>query len=93
MMKCKFCTLNEDLVWPEPYVKGCRPVRALDGKPHICLNNKKGELGDAIRDPEYDFWICEVCQNKLIDFKCPKNHKGSFIRKSYYYQVCKKSPN
>lgn len=56
-MLCKYCTSNEDLRWPEPYVKGNRPVRELDGKPHICKENSVIELGQM--PPKKD--VCNVC--------------------------------
>ena len=41
-MKCNRCTKEEELAWPQPYHKGDKPIRVLDGKPHVCLSNNPG---------------------------------------------------
>ena len=54
--KCKFCDSDEDLHWEQPYKKGNKPVRALDGKAHDCKKNKKKPEISATTSPtkKYD---------------------------------------
>lgn len=58
-MRCRFCTSDEDLKWPTPYVKACRPIRELDGKAHICKENNVIELGQ--QNFKKDIEKCMIC--------------------------------
>ena len=47
MFKCKFCNSDEDLHFKQPYKKGDRPVRELDGEKHECKKDKVEELSPS----------------------------------------------
>lgn len=50
-MKCRYCDSPEELIWPQPYKKGDKPIRELDGKPHICQNKKPQEISASQTKP------------------------------------------
>jgi len=76
-MKCRYCQSEEDLHFKQPYRKGDRPVRAIDGKPHICKNDKPQEnMGTSVKE-RYDpnKFYCGVHRLELNDMvcrRCPK---------------------
>lgn len=73
-MKCRYCNADEELKWLEPYVKGNRPVRALDGKPHICKNDKPQEnIGTSVKEKySSEKWYCGIHKLELNDMVCKR---------------------
>jgi len=45
--KCKYCDSDDELHFEQPYKKGNRPVRALDGQNHKCKQNANPQIGET----------------------------------------------
>lgn len=59
-MRCNRCVSEEDLKWPNPYIKGSKPIRTLDGKPHVCMENAVKESGELVIKER-----CNVCHKEI----------------------------
>ena len=73
-MKCRYCNSDEDLHFQQPYRKGDRPVRVIDGKKHICKHDKQEEnTGMSVKE-RYDpnKWFCGIHKLELNDMVCKR---------------------
>lgn len=71
-MKCRFCTSDEELHFKQPYHKGDRPIRTLDGRDHICSNNKPQEnTGTSIKEIyDRNKWYCSFHKVEVEGIIC-----------------------
>ncbi|MBI5697229.1 MAG: hypothetical protein HZC29_01740 [Thaumarchaeota archaeon] len=77
----------EELKWPQPYKKGDKPIRELDGKPHVCQNQKPQEISassQTVQKPknekaDWGDWDFKV-NGRTGYYKCLKcpHHSGIF---------------
>ena len=68
-MNCKYCNSQDDLMWAENYKKGDKPIKT-NGKSHICLNNKKQELGVINKGQmslKKDIEKCNICHKAFTN--------------------------